>query len=138
MRENVDILGVFHDGSIVEILGTPPRISFRIEIEYLRNMFPSKGNSFIAHLSECESIEFYNWEDETRTSELSEIQKAAPEILSIEQLGEITHIKCSTGELDVLYKSIEFQLDSGEPVTFQELADACSKYWDDRESRNNS
>lgn len=138
MRENVDILGVFHDGSIVEILGAPPRISFRIEIKYLRNMFPSKGNSFLAHLSGCESIEFYNWENETRTSELAEIQKEEPEILSIEQLGDIAHIICSTGELDILYKSIEFQLDSGELVTFQELADACNKYWDDWESRKNS
>jgi len=138
MRENVDILGIFHDGSIVEILGAQPKISLRIEIEYLRNMFPSKGDSFLAHVSECESIEFYNWENETRTKDLAKIQKEEPEILSIEQQGDIAHIICSTGELDVLYKNIEFQLDTGEPVTYQELADACNKYWDDWESRKNS
>ncbi|WP_185234966.1 hypothetical protein [Teredinibacter franksiae] len=135
MRENVDILGVFHDGSIVEILGALPKISFRIEIEYLRNMFPSKGDSFLAHVSECESIVFYNWENETRTNELAEIQKEEPEILSIEQQDDTAHIICSTGELDVLYKKIEFQLDSGAPVTFQELTEACNNYWDDWESR---
>lgn len=32
MRVNVDILGVFHDGSIVEIQGALPSISLRIEI----------------------------------------------------------------------------------------------------------
>lgn len=138
MRENVDILGIFHDGSIVEILGALPKISFRIEIEYLRNMFPSEGDSFLAHLSECESIEFYNWENETRTKDLAEIQKEEPEILSIEQQDDIAHIICSTGELDVLYKNIVFQLDTGEPVTYQELAEACNKYWDDWESRKNS
>ncbi len=74
MRENVDILGVFHDGSIVEVIGALPKISFRIEIEYLRNMFPSEGDSFFANVSGCESIEFYNWEEETRTKNLVEIQ----------------------------------------------------------------
>ncbi len=138
MRENVDILGVFHDGSIVDIGGALPRISFRIEIEYLRNMFPSRGDSFLAQLSGCESIEFYNWENETRTKDLAEIQSEKPEILSIEQKGDIAHIMCSTGELDVLYKDIEFHLDSGESVTYKELADACNKYWDDWESRNSS
>lgn len=138
MRENIDILGVFHDGSIVEILGALPKISFRIEIEYLRNMFPSKGDSFLAHVSGCESIEFHNWENETRTKELAEIQKEEPEILRIEQRGDAAHIICSTGELDIHYKDIEFQLDSGEPVTYKELEDACNKYWNDWESRNNA
>ncbi len=92
MGKNVDIPEVFHDGNIVEILGALPKISFRIEIEYLRNMFPSKGDSFLAHVSKCESIEFYNWENEARTKDLAEIQKEEPEILSIEQQGDIAHI----------------------------------------------
>jgi hypothetical protein len=138
MRENVDILGIFHDGSIVEVFGALPKISFRIDIEYLRNMFPSGGDSFLAHVSGCVSIEFYNWEKETRTKDLIEIQSEEPEILSIEQKGDVAHIICSTGELDILYKDIEFQLDSGESVTYKELADACKRYWDDWESRNNS
>ncbi len=106
MRENVDILGVFHDGSIVEISSALPKISFRIEIEYLRNMFPTGGDSFLAHASGCESIEFYNWEEKTRTKDLTEIQSEEPEVLSIEQQGNIAHIICSTGELDILYKDI--------------------------------
>jgi len=138
MRDNVDILGIFHDGSIVEILGALPKISFRIEIEYLRNMFPSEGNSFLVNLSGCEFIEFYNWENETRTNELTKIQKEEPEILSIEQQGDIAHIICSTGELNVLYKDIEFKLNSGKSVSFKELSDACNKYWDDWESGNKS
>ena len=138
MRENIDILGVFHDGSIVEIIGTLPNISFRIEIEYLRNMFPSKGDSFLAHLTGCESIEFYNWENETRSNVLAEIELEEPEILSIKQKGDSAHIICSTGEINVLYKNIEFHLDSGELVTFKELTGASDGYWDDWESRKNS
>ena len=107
MRENIDILGVFHDGSIVEIIGTLPNISFRIEIEYLRNMFPSKGDSFLAHLTGCESIEFYNWENETRSNVLAEIELEEPEILSIKQKGDSAHIICSTGEINVLYKKFK-------------------------------
>ena len=138
MRDNVDILGVFHDGSIVEVRGELPSISFRIEIEYLRNMFPSEGDSFIAHVEGCESITFLNWENEQRTSSFKEIESEEPEILSIEQNGEIAHIICSTGELDILYNELRFELDTGPPVSFQDLSDACNKYWDDWESRKNS
>ena len=89
-------------------------------------------------LSGCESIEFYNWETRARTKDLEEIQSEQAEILSIEQQGDIAHILCSTGELNVLYKDIEFQLDSGESVTYKELIDACNKYWDDWGSRKDS
>ena len=138
MRDNVDILGVFHDGSIVEVRGELPSISFRIEIEYLRNMFPSEGDSFIAHVKGCESITFLNWENEQRTSSFKEIESEEPEILSIEQNGEIAHIICSTGELDILYNELSFELDTGLSVSFQDLSDASNKYWDDWESRKNS
>jgi hypothetical protein len=138
MRDNIDILGVFHDGRIVEILGALPKLSLRIEIEYLRNMFEPKGNSFLVHLSGCESIEFYNWDNEARIKDLTEIQKEKPQILSIEQQGDLAHIFCSTGELNILYKDLEFQLDSGEPVTFQALENTCTRYWDDWESGKNS
>ena len=42
MRENIDIIGIFHDGSVVEINGSLPNISIRIEIEYLRKKDVSK------------------------------------------------------------------------------------------------
>ena len=129
MRDNIDILGIFHDGYIVEIQHELPNISIRIEIEYLREMFPSKGSSFIANIIGCESIEFLKWESEVRTSDLKSIASEEPEILSVEQIGNSAHIICTEGELDILYSNIEFQLDNGEIVTYQELEDACKKYW---------
>jgi hypothetical protein len=74
MKENIAIWKVFHDGSIVEIQGAFPNIALRIEIEYLRNMFPSKGHSFWANVTGCQSMEFYNWKSEIHTSNLKEIE----------------------------------------------------------------
>lgn len=129
MRENIDILGVFHDGSLVEIRGNLPEIVFRIELEYFRNMFSSKGNSFFANISGCKFIEFFNWETESRTQNFSEIEGEELEILSVEQQGEYANIICSTGTLIILYENIEFHLDTGELITYQELAEACNNYW---------
>lgn len=138
MRNNIDILGVFHDGSIVEINGVLPNIALRIEIEYLRNMFSVSGNSFLAHISGCEFIEFYHWESETRTQNVKEIELAEPEILSIKQQDDIAHIICSTGELTLLYTNIKFELDTGQSVTYKQLKEACNQYWDDWEKSKNS
>ncbi len=138
MRESIDILGVFHDGSIVEIIGDLPNITFRIEIEYLRNMFSSNGNSFLAHITGCEYIEFYGWENEAKTTNLKEIQALELEILSVEEKGNLAHVICTTGELDILYKTLIFELDSGESVTYTELTSACSKYWEHWANRGGS
>ena len=138
MRENIDILGVFHDGSIVEIVGELPNISLRIEIEYLRNMFSPQGSSFMAQVSGCEHLEFYHWENDSRINVPSEIQEIETEILSVKQRGDVAHLMCTTGELEILYKDIVFQLDSGESVTYKALDEASNKYWDDWQSRNST
>ena len=138
MRKNIDILGVFHDGSIVEIMGSLPELTFRVEIEYLRNMFPSDGDSFLLQFSGCKHIEFLDWETEIRTKDLKEIQDKDLEILSVEQREDIAHIICSTGELDILYKDVGFKIDSGEEISDQELMDAGTKYWDDWSKKSKS
>jgi len=138
MNENINILGVFHDGSIVEINGDIPSLQLRIEIEYLRNMFPEDGISFIASVSGCSFIQFHNWENATKTSLLAEIQSEEPEILSVEQEGNMALITCVTGELKISYEDIEFKLDTGSPISYSELEEACDKYWDDWERNRTS
>ena len=135
MRDNIDIIGVFHDGSVVEINGSLPNISLRVEIPYLRNMFETQGDSIIAYIEGCTSISFLNWEEESTTYDLKEIENEKPEILSVEQKGEVAHILCSTGELDILYRDISFELDDGKNISAQEIGDACELYWNDWESR---
>ena len=119
----------------MEINGSLPRISLRIEIQYLRSMFESQGNSIIAHIEGCTSISFLNWETEHETVVLKEIEQESPEILSVEQKGDVAHIICSTGELDILYKDISFELDDGNIISAKELGDACELYWNDWKSR---
>ena len=99
-------------------------------------MFPSEGSSFWAKLTDCTFFEFLNWDTDERTSDLSIIEKEEPEILSVEQKKDIAHIVCSTGELDIKYSNLEFKLDNGTPVSYEELNHACNKYWDDWESRS--
>lgn len=135
MRENIDILGVFHDGTIVEVRGALPELSLRIEIEYLRRMFSLDGDSFLLQMQGCESIEYWDWDTDTRIRDFSKIASAEPEVLRVEQRGESAHILCANGELEITYKELQVQLDTGEPVSFEALGVACNKYWNDLSSR---
>jgi hypothetical protein len=135
MKENIDIWGVFHDGSIVEIQGTLPNIAIRIEMEYLRNIFPCKGNSFWANINGCQWIEFLNWKSEIRTSNLKEIEEEELEILNVQQTGEEAQIITSSGELKMLYGNLTFKLDTNISLSYQELKVASSKYWNEGDNR---
>lgn len=135
MRENIDILGVFHDGTVVEVRGVLPELTLRIEIEYLRRMFSLEGNSFLVKVKGCESIEYWDWDADTRTCDLSEIESAEPEVLYVEQRGETAYLSCVNGELEIVYKELQVQLDTGASVSFEDLGAACDRYWNDPLSR---
>ena len=138
MKEIIEVWNIFHDGSIVEIKGSLPDVSIRIEISYLRNMFPGKGDSIWVHLIGCSTFEYLIWEEERKTSSLDEIQSFEPEILSVKEHGEMAHIICVEGELDLIYKRILFSLDTDTSVTIAELDKACNKYWDEWGNQTNS
>lgn len=137
MKNNIDLWGVFHDGSVVEVAGSLPSVRMEIEIEYLRNMFPVKGKAFIATLVGCELIEFYDWDSDTVIHDISVISSKEPEILNVKEVDGAAHITCATGVLKLKYRDIQFMLDTGESVTYEELDGACSKYWEDWQSRAN-
>lgn len=130
MDEQIEVWNIFHDGTIVEVRGELPNISLRIEIPYLREMFPGAGHSFWAHIVDCKTCQYSNWRGKEITV-LAEIMGEEPEILDVSQIGNMAHIVCVNGSLDLKYAEISFELDSGVPVSINELDKVCRTYWDE-------
>lgn len=129
MEEKIEVWNIFHDGSIVEAKGFLPSISLRIEIPYLRTMFPGQGTSFWAHLSGCTHFTYSAWDRVTPLENPSAIARQEPEILDVAQMGNMAHIVCVDGDLELVYESIRFEIDSGAEITIDELDRECRGYW---------
>ncbi|MCU7805486.1 MAG: hypothetical protein KZQ96_20035 [Candidatus Thiodiazotropha sp. (ex Lucinoma borealis)] len=138
MDEIIEVWNIFHDGSIVEAKGSLPNLSLRIEIQYLRDMFPGNGDSFWAHINGCTHIEYLNWEEDQKEKTLKAIIEQEPEILDVSQIDNMVHIVCVNGELDLVYEGISFEIDSGSPVSIEELDKGCNAYWNEWEKRGKS
>jgi hypothetical protein len=131
-----DVWDIFHDGDIVKISGSVPgQIELTIHIKYLRAMFGGVGESFRMVLSDCSQFELEAY-DESTIFNLSEIEEHEPEILSVGEDGPPLVIHCSTGTLRVMYKEERVVLDTGEPVSFEELTAGCARYWKEWSDRS--
>jgi len=127
---NADVWGIFHDGVIERIDGSiPGLVVLHLNVPYLRQMFNGQGNGFKVSLSGCTKLEYTEYDD-APTSDLLEIGAKQPEVLYVTSTDPLV-LDCAMGTLGLAYEAIEITLDSGEPVSYEELAAACEKYWDD-------
>jgi hypothetical protein len=132
-----DIWGVFHDGVIKLIDGSVPgTLRLEVEIPYLRGMFPEPGHRFIVSLSRCSKLRFTEY-DELPTENPHEIQQREPEILYVLSEQPLV-LDCAAGKLEVEYDEMTVRLESGQSVSYESLASASAKYWNDWSSRAKS
>lgn len=126
---NPDFWGIFHDGHIWKFEGkVPGEVTVHVNVLYLRQMFPGSGDGFRVVLSGCEFIEYREY-DEAPTRDLLKIQEREPEILYVDSTEPVI-LDCVMGALELRYASATTFLDSGEPVSYDELAAGCKAYWD--------
>jgi hypothetical protein len=131
MNENADVGNLFHDGSLVAIEGKPSKILLKIEIRYLREMFPGKGTSIFVKLDGCSQFEYVIWDSREAIKDYKRIVEIEPEILDVMQDHEIVRVICSRGELRLIYREISFSLDSGDEIMIDDLKNTSNQYWKD-------
>ncbi|MES2639376.1 MAG: hypothetical protein V4850_07820 [Myxococcota bacterium] len=131
---NPEIWGVFHDGSIEAITGSVPGVvELRIDIEYLRDMFDGGGTHLRVRLGGCSRLEYRQY-DAQATSDLGVIAFREPEVLSVYRLEPLV-LGWREGELERAYDTMEIFLDTGAPLTEEQLRGTCERYWDDWDAR---
>lgn len=130
---NPDILGVFHDGVVEQIVGAVPgSVALRLNIPYLRKMFAGEGKGFILTLFGCTKFEYTEYGEEP-TSDIPTIATKQPEILYVTSIEPLV-LDCAMGTLELAFKEMEVSLDSGSPVSYEALGAASEKYWSDWEA----
>lgn len=72
----------------------------------------------------------YQEYDSTPVQNFDEIVGLEPEILGVEKGSHPVVVNCVMGSLTMSYGRASIYLDSGEEVSFDELAAASKKYWD--------
>ncbi len=125
---NPDVWGVFHDGVITRLTGAVPgTLVLRVEIGYLRAMFDGTGTDFQVELGGCSKLR-YNEYDEAPSSDLLYIEGRQPEILYVATTDPLV-LDCVMGTLEMTYRDLSIFLDTGVPVSYDELVQACDQYW---------
>jgi hypothetical protein len=125
---HVEIWNSFHDGAIKRVSGVVPgEVILDVSIEYLRHRFPGAGESFRVLLSECTLFEYLAYDEKTVT-DLSEISKLEPMVLSVESAEPLV-VNCVMGTLRLAYGSASIATDAGQPVSAEQLKQASIEYW---------
>jgi hypothetical protein len=130
MNQRADIWNILHDGEIAEIKrDSQQNLQLRIYIPYLGNMFPEVGENIWVDLHNTKKFEMRIWDEDLTTSDFDKIVSTGTEILSTESTDVPLHIVSTRGDLFIDFESFSLSLDSKNKITFDELTDACSRYW---------
>ena len=135
---NSDIWKLFHDASIVAITVVGQQdLVVTTDIPYLRKMFDDTGTAFLIRLHQCHRFQYRDYSDNQWIDSFADIVRAEPEILSAKaETGQEILITCTEGQLRMQYESCTVSLDTGIPITLEELATAADRYWQEWERKN--
>jgi hypothetical protein len=123
-----DLWNILHDGTIAQIRGkVPGDIRLRIEIEYLRDMFSPPGHSIYVTLTNCRRMQLMAPPKKARRA----LSEKSVTILSAKKSddGDIV-VNSTEGDLVLEYDSFKLELDSGEAISLEQLAQASKQYWE--------
>ena len=107
-----------------------------VSIPYLRERIAPLGDSFVLRLSGFRHIELADSDGKKKDSELADISKSGIEILSAESEAMPVKISTTSGYLTLDFDRIEIALDTGREVSYEEIDQASSDYWQEWEARS--
>jgi len=128
MNERVQIWNVLHDGEITAFKQEGETLTMFVSIPYLRRRIEPLGDSLVLTLSGLTRMDFLNFEG-SPSSLTDELDGGLPEILSTDSEEMPVTIATTTGTMILDFEGIAFALDTGEPVSFDELVKVCEEYW---------
>ena len=135
---NSDLWELLHDGSIVAITVVGQQdLVITTDIPYLRKMFDDTGTAFLIRLRQCYRFQYRDYSDNQWNDSFVDIVRAEPIMLSVKaNTGQEILITCTEGQLRMQYESYTISLDTGIPITLEELVTAADCYWQEWERKN--
>ena len=127
------IWNALHDGEItIAVREAPDVVVMFVSIPYVRRRIEPLGDSFRLRLSGFRGMVFGNDIGDTET-ELEEIE--GYEILEAKSESMPATIQLAQGTLMLDFDSLEISLDTGQPISAQEVYRAYEDYWDEWSKR---
>jgi hypothetical protein len=127
---------LLHDGGFDAIQGTVPgNLNLEIHCRYLRQQFPGEGTGFRVVLRDCTRFDYQAYDGPLLTN-LDDILKADPELVSMTEEDGVITVNCVMGTLTTQYTSASIFLDSGIEISEGMLEAASGAYWMDWAARN--
>jgi hypothetical protein len=123
------IWNALHDGEITVVAREEPdSLIIFVSIPYVRRRIAPLGDSFRLRLGGFRSA---GWSNDIGDSysELEDIEGL--EILEAKSDKMPAKIQCAQGTLTLDYDSLEVSLDSGQPISAEEVYRAYQEYWDE-------
>ena len=129
-----DIWGIFHDGVLRDFQGSiPGTLNLHVEIEYLRQLFNEPGSWFAVELQGCSKFRYTKFEEQP-TEDIGKLNLLEPEVLYVVSEHPLV-LDCVEGTLELEYDAMRVTLPSGCEVSYESLASACEKYWNEWSAR---
>jgi hypothetical protein len=126
-----DIWNVLHDGEITVVAREEPdSLIMFVDIPYLRQRIAPLGDSFRLRLGGFRSIGFSNDIGDSYSA-ITDIAESRLEILSTESEAMPVKIAVAQGTLTIDFDSVDITLDTGQPVTYEQLHRVCEEYWNE-------
>jgi hypothetical protein len=127
---DVAIWNLFHDGSIESCSGdVPGDLTLAVSIDYLREMIEPAGELFFVDVRGCTLLELQSWADDSVASGADALNAIQPEILSGSEEDDRAIVICNGYELRLRYDAIGVRLDTGAPLTIDEIDAVAERYW---------
>ncbi len=117
-----------HDGELLHAEGhVPGELSLRIAAPYLRDAFQPPGEAFVLRLGDCTRLQLVRDDGEV-LDDPAMICGRAPVLLSIASDSPLA-IYTTAGLLRLEYATLAMALDTGQPVSPEDLDAASGEYW---------
>ncbi|GGI12973.1 hypothetical protein [Gottfriedia solisilvae] len=133
--EQINVLNMFHDGTITQLIERTKTISMEIEIEYLAKLINKNFTSFICEFINYEEINFKFWEENDFTVIDSELlKKYELEIIEAEEIDNKVVLKCLSklntgGNFYIQTETIKIYDQEKQEISISKLAEVSHQYW---------
>jgi len=129
------VWNVLQDGEITALgREEPTTLVIFVTIPYLRERIEPLGDSLCLRLRGCRRLEFAGAGAQSSTSP-REIAMQRLWILSTDSEAMPVKIVTPSGFLILDFDAVDISLDTGQPLTYDELCRVCGEYWDEWSAR---
>ena len=134
MDHRVAIWNLLHDGEITALSEIAESLTMFVSIPYLRRRLNPLGDSFVLRLSGVKTFAACNFDGKLETLG-EQLEVGSLEILGTESKAMPVVIDTTMGKLTCSFEELNIELDSGDPITFEEIDRVALEYWDEWEQK---